>query len=144
MKTSVFLFIALLTSGSALIPDQEVNRNVMPDKKLELLEKLEAGKRIDREDIWSSFADRHENDICLPADWEIVFSHDDMEKLNESVKNSMETIKREISGLKNSEEFKRAMDEIRKGSEEIRKELEKMREEIRMSDRRTSEWENGS
>jgi uncharacterized coiled-coil DUF342 family protein len=144
MKTTIFLFIALMTSGSAMIPYQEVKRNdVMHDKKLILLEKLETGKTITTEDVWSSFGNYSENEqiteMCCP----VMFSHEDMEIMKESVRHELESIKHDIRGLKNSDEFQKAMDEIRKGSEEIRRELEKMREEIRKSDRRSVEWENG-
>jgi len=144
MKTALFLFFALLTTGFVTIPDQEIkSKDELQDRKLNLLEKLEAGKQIDSEEIWSLFGDRNQNDYCLPWNCPMVFSHDDMEELNESLRSSMELLKHELNNLKHSEEFNRAMDEIRKGSEEIKRELEKMREEYRMSDRRTIEWENG-
>jgi uncharacterized coiled-coil DUF342 family protein len=144
MNTSIILLIALMTSGSALIPDQEVTRNDnMRQKKLILLEKLETGKTITQEDVWSSFSDNYENDLNIEMYCPVVICHHDMDMVRESVRAEFESIRHDISGLKNSVEFKKAMDEIRKGSEEIRRELEKMREEIRMSDRGSVEWENG-
>jgi uncharacterized coiled-coil DUF342 family protein len=144
MKTTFFVVLALLTSGSATFSDQEVKRtDDLQDKKLNLLERLESGKLIDPEEVWSSFENRHDDGFCFGTDCPLVIPYADFEKLNEAVRFNMEAIRQEIDGLKNSDEFKRAMDEIRKGSEEIRRELEKMREEFRKSDRRSSGWENG-
>jgi uncharacterized coiled-coil DUF342 family protein len=144
MKITLLVILAILTSGSAIIPDQTVNINDdLRQKKLILLEKLETGNQITAEEIRSSFGERSEAEIYLGTDYPLVISHYDIENIKESVRHELENLKKEIGNLKSSEEFVKAMDEMRKASDEIRKELEKMREEIRRTDNRTGEWENG-
>jgi hypothetical protein len=139
LMPAIMIVIALVTSGSALMRDQDLNSESLRDRKLNLLEKLEKGLSIGSDEIKSSFGSSLEiNSDCCG-----FFSHDEIEQIRESVIRDLESIKHDIANLRNSDEFMKAMDEIRKGRDEIRFELEKMREEIRRTERRDSESENG-
>jgi len=115
MKSTFILIIALMTSGSAMIPDQEVNKNDdLRQKRLILLEKLETGVYLGSEEIWSSFGERTETDFYLQTDFPLVISHYDIDYIRDSFRYELESLKEEINSLKNSDEFVKAMDEIRK------------------------------
>jgi uncharacterized coiled-coil DUF342 family protein len=136
----LFAAIAVMTSGSTLITGQEVRKNSeLQEKKINLLEKLEKGSPIATEEIRAFFGEQKAEPL---PECQQMISHEEIEKMKESIIRDLDEIKLEIGSFKNSDKFEKALDELKRGSDEIKRELEKMREELKRSDKRSGEWEN--
>jgi len=164
-----FILIALTVILSASVPipqDDLQNKDNLKDKKLDLLEKLESGKQVTSEDIWSSYRDNIDDDfllqdpdfppvvdiLCLPSlpslpDPFFYHNHDggdhviisdmDIREIHERLSQSIEELRKEIESFRNSEDFVNMQEELRKWSDEFKKDIGKLKEDIIRSGRET-------
>jgi len=120
---TILLFSA---TGSSIIPtDQSENELNLKEKKLGLLEKLEQGSRITREEIRSSFSS---DLVCQEP---LIMTSKEFIDLFEDLRKDMEEIGKTIGDIRDSEEFRDAMEEFRRQKEEMKNELDRVREEVR-------------
>jgi hypothetical protein len=115
-------------TASALIQDQVMQQSDSRDKRINLLEKLEAGKNITREEIRSTLGayTRPENEWINPEDCGLNGLGIDEEDL----KRELRELKLQMDVLRNSEEFEKAKVEFRKSMDEFRKEMDRMKAEL--------------
>jgi hypothetical protein len=157
-----FIFCILsfvLTSYSSSMQQKGTKNDPDPDKRYELLEKLEKGASISSEEISSSMgnfsADHRKGegypkydipDFELPSlppippfqghyyYWQndnnqFFISDEDVAEIHRHLNKSMDELKHDIESFRHSEEFRKFHEELQKWNENFRKDLDKMKEE---------------
>jgi uncharacterized coiled-coil DUF342 family protein len=121
----ILLSVAPALSVSAIQSVQDSDNH--KDRRLNLLEKLENGSAITRDEISSSFSGNRvaEDDLFLPDEH--------LSGIFNNLKDGMNNAARELEYIRVSEEFQKAMEQFRKEREAFRRELEKLVDEIRKS-----------
>jgi hypothetical protein len=154
--TFVFCLLSVFFSGSALFPQEEVEKiDDMKNKRLDILEKLESGKSVSSEEIWSSHSiikidDPEMSEIfelqSLPGPFfyhdykagdHVIISDKDLKEIHKKLSESMEELRKNIKSFHYQEDFSILKDELSKWSNSFRKEIEKVREELIRSDTET-------
>jgi hypothetical protein len=154
LRLSLICLCSFLFSASMLFAQKNIVKYSDPvNKKLDILENLEKGKKVSGEEIRNSFSkSSHEaqgsiefympdlaDDLSLTEPFHYrynegndhwVFSGSDMSELNDQLHKSLEEVRRNIESFRNSDEFKTMQTELQKWSEKFRKEMGKIKVEI--------------
>lgn len=156
----IMIALAFINSAYATVPQVDLQKeNNLKDKKIDLLEKLENGKSITSEDIFTSYGKSAE-DICILPDPDLpqipespciqdlhsfrkeyfynghngkeeLFESDmDMREVHEKLSRSIDDLRKEIESFRNSKDFEIIRNGFMKWSNELRKEIEKIRVEV--------------
>lgn len=138
----IIVFLSIFISGSSIMPDQDNQENAVRNKKIDLLEKLESGRKISSDEIRSSFGDsfNYNFDFGDPSNCD----RDDLRLMGEEIKKDLDELRHQMERLKNSEEFENAKDEFRKGMDQFRREMDKMRDELRKKFKGSEEKKNST
>lgn len=124
---ALFLITLLFSAtGASIMPSgQSANESNLREKKLGLLEKLEQGEKLSREEIRSSFSS---DLVCQEP---LIMTSKEFDELFEDLRKEMEEIGKTIGDIRESKEFRDAMEEFRRQKEEMRIELNRVKNEVR-------------
>lgn len=117
----------IFSSSTPFREEYQEKKDDTSNKKLELLEKLEAGKSVSSDEVRSSYAGfRFEN---MEAENHYYFDYD-FEQIHDELLKGLEEMKFSIGSLRHSEEFQIMQKELMKLNEKFREEMEKVRDEF--------------
>jgi hypothetical protein len=153
----------ILTGFSTVSAMNDPQVNYSREKKLDLLEKIESGRKISSDDIWSSYTNKvsdnsiqKNQEVIMPECCEssdpcpkscpfiyhgykgkdhVIITDEDIRNIQRKLSESVEVLKREIQSFRNSDDYIHMQNDLRKWKDEFRKDIEKMKEEIIRSDK---------